>query len=733
MTIQTSRRNLLKGVAATGTALFIGYNTNGILSHTIANAAEKSDLTPLNPFVKIATDGTVTIILKHFEMGQGTTTGLTTLVAEELDADWDKVAIEFAPADHEKYKNLAFGAQGTGGSTAIANSYIQYRTAGAAVRALLVQAAAAKWGLKPKDISVEKGMVRAGDKSAHFGELIADAAKLPLPEKPTLKTADQFNLIGKTELSRKDNIDKTDGTALFAMDVKVPNMVYAVILRSPRFGGTLLSFETEKASKISGFLNAKAMPTKDGVAIYATSTWAAISARKAIEAKWDNSKAENRSTKEIGKTHLETLKKAPALQARKDNDFEKTNTAIASASKKVEAEFLLPYLAHAPMEPLNCVIEPHDNGKVTVHDGCQFPGLVHPAIAKILGLQPDQVKIKTYYAGGSFGRRATAKSDYATEAALAFKLLGGKKAVKLVWTREDDLAGGYFRPMAAHSVKIGLSDKGEISGWNHHVVSQSIVKGTPFEKALVKDGVDHTSIEGIADTEYEIPALSVGLTDWVSPIPVLWWRSVGHSHTAYVKEVSMDLAAKAAEKDPVQFRLNYLKSENKDQKRLAGVIKLAAEKAEWSKPLPKGWARGIAAHKSFGSYVAQVIEISSKDGDIKIERVVCAVDCGVAVNPDVIKAQMEGGIGFGLGAIMRNQITLNDGLVEQENFPDYEPLRINDIGKIEVHITPSVEAPTGVGEPGVPPAGPALANAIMALKGKPLLKLPLNENGVDFA
>ncbi len=733
MTIQTTRRNLLRGIAATGTALFIGYNTNNFLSHTIANAAENTDLDYLNPFVKITTDGTVTVILKHFEMGQGTTTGLTTLVAEELGAEWNKVEIEFAPADHAKYKNLAFGAQGTGGSTAIANSYIQYRTAGAAARAVLIEAAAAKWSLKPQDISIENGMITAREKSAHFGELIEAAAKLPLPEKPVLKTPDQFKLIGKTKISRKDNIGKTDGTAMFAMDVKVPNMVYAVILRSPRFGGTLESFESNKAKKIKGFIDAKPMPSKDGIAIYATSTWAAISARKVIEAKWNYSKAENRSTKEIAEKHIETLKKAPALQARKENDFDKTNKAIDKAAKKIEAEFLLPYLAHAPMEPLNCVIEPHENGSITLHDGCQFPGIVHPTIAKILDLKPDQVEIKTYYAGGSFGRRANAKSDYATEAALAYKILGDKKAIKLIWTREDDLAGGYYRPMAAHSVKIGLSDKGEISGWNHHIVSQSIVKGTPFEKALVKDGVDHTSIEGIADAEYEIPAFSVGLTDWVSPVPVLWWRSVGHSHSAYVKEVSMDLAAKAAGKDPVKFRLDYLKSDNKDQKRLAGVIKLAADKANWKKPLPKGWSRGIAAHKSFGSYVAEVVEISSNEGDIKIERVVCAVDCGVAVNPDIINAQMEGGIGFGLGAIMRNQITLDDGIVEQANFPDYEPLRINDIGKIEVHITPSTEAPTGIGEPGVPPAGPALANAIMALKGKPLLKLPLSENGVDFA
>ncbi len=735
MNIQTSRRDLLKGMAASGAALVIGFNPKGVLSSGIAQAAEKmgsAASSALNPFVKISADGIVTVVLKHFEMGQGTTTGLTTLVAEELDADWEKVQIEFAPADHEKYKNLAFGAQGTGGSTAIANSYMQYRTAGAAARAVIVEAAAKQWGVEAKDISIEKGVLKAGDKTGSYGDFIKDAATLKLPEKPTLKSSDQFNLIGKQELSRKDNSGKTDGTAMFAMDVKVPNMVYTVILRSPRFGGTLTSFNSEKAKAVKGFVDAKELANKAGVAVYASSTWSAIQARKAIEAKWDFSKAENRSTKDIINGHKELLAKDPQFNARKDGDFAKTNAAIDAAPKKVEAEFILPHLAHAPMEPLNCVIEPTADGGVILHDGCQFPALVHPTVAKVLELKPEQVSIKTYYAGGSFGRRANGQSDYAVEAALAFKALGGKTPVKLVWTREDDLAGGYYRPMAAHKVRIGITDKGEIAGWGHKIVTQSIAKGTPFEAGMVKEGVDDTSVEGVADAEYSIPQLAVGLTNWESPMHILWWRSVGHSHSAYVMEVAMDLAAKAAGKDPVEFRLGMLASDSKDHQRLSGVIKLAAEKADWGKALPKGRARGIAAHKSFNSYVAQVVEISSNDDDIKIERVVCAVDCGVAVNPDVINAQMEGGIGYALGAVMRNQITLDEGVVEQANFPDYEPLRITDIGKIDVHIVPSTEAPTGVGEPGVPPAGPALANAILSLTGKAPLTLPMAENGVSF-
>lgn len=721
-----SRRGFLKGMAATGAALTIGFSSSGLLV-----AGTKSTI--LNPFVRIGSDGTITAILKHFEMGQGTTTGLTTLIAEEMDADWEKIEIEFAASDNEKYKNLAFGVQGTGGSTAIANSYLQYRKAGAAAKELITRAAAKAWGIEQSAITVEKGVLTAGDKSAHYGEFLEAAAKLEPKAEPKLKDPKDFQLIGKEVISRKDNSGKTNGTAIFAMDVKVPNMVYAVILRSPRFGGKLKSFDTAKAKEVKGFLDAKAIQNGKAVAIYAASTWAAKSARDAIEARWDFTNAENRSTSEITAAHLETAKKEAEFNVLKDTSSEKANVAIEKADKKIEAAFFFPLLAHAPMEPLNCVIEPKEDGSIILHDGCQFPSLVHPTVAKILNLPQEKVTINTVYAGGSFGRRANGISDYAAEAAEAFKALGGKKAVKLVWMREDDLSGGFYRPMAAHAVKIGVNKDGTIAGWNHHIVTQSIIKNTPFEQFMIKDGVDDTSVEGIADAHYNLPNFAVGLTNWHSPVPVLWWRSVGHSHTAYAMEVAIDMAAKEAGQDPVAFRLALLNGDTKDQARLKGVIKLAADKAGWGTPLEKGRARGIAAHKSFNSYVAEVVEISDNDGEIKIERVTCAVDCGIPVNPDVIRAQMEGGIGYGIGHIMRDQITLDEGTVEQENFPDYEPLRIADIKTIDVHIVPSTEPPTGVGEPGVPPSGPALANAIFALRGKPVLKLPMAENGVEFA
>lgn len=725
MTIQSTRRSFLQGTIAAGAALTVGLSPSGLIA--AGNAAA-----PLNPFVKIATDGTVTVVLKHFEMGQGTTTGLSTLVAEELDADWGSLAIEFAPADNARYANLLFGAQGTGGSTAIANSYMQYRSAGAAAREVLVRAAAQAWDVDPASISVEKGVLKSGNHSAHFGEMAAAAAEITPSEKPALKASGDFHLIGNAKLARKDSRDKTIGATKFAMDVKIPGMVTAMIKRSPRFGGALVSFEAEPAKKIKGFIDAKAMPNGTGVVVYAKNTWAAIQAQGAIVAQWDNSAAENRSSGKMMDDHIALLEK-PEYQARKGADTEATKAAIDGATKIVEAEFQFPNLAHAPMEPLNCIIEPTATG-VRVHDGSQFPGITHPTVAAILQLKPEQVEVNTVFAGGSFGRRATPTSDYQAEAAMAFAVLGGKVPVKLVWSREDDLAGGYYRPMAAHRVKIGIGDDSKIAGWDHRIATKSIMKGTAFESFVVHDGVDHSSVEGISDSHYAVPEFSVGLSDFKTPIPVLWWRSVGHTHTAYVMEVMVDMAAEAAGADPVAFRLDLLSGGDKDQQRLAGVLKLAVEKSDWNKALPTGHGRGVAVHKSFNSYVAEVVEVSTNDGAVKIERVTCAVDCGIAINPDVVKAQMEGGIGYGLGAIMRNAITLDEnGEVEQANFPDYEPLRMPDIGSIDVHLVASSEAPTGVGEPGTPPSGPALANAIHAATGKRITRLPMDMNGIEFA
>lgn len=723
MGIDATRRGFLLGSGAA--ALVIGFTPKGVL------AAGGADAFDINPFVTINPDGSVTVVVKHFEMGQGTSTGLPTLVAEELDADWGQVKVAFAPSDNSRYANLAMGAQGTGGSTAIANSFMQYRQAGAAARDLLVRAAAQTWGVEPSEIAVERGLVTAGERQAEFADLLEIARQLTPAAEPKLKDPSQFRLIGNAQLPRKDSKGKTTGQTIFAMDVKVPGMVTAVIKRAPRFGGKLVSFDASGAEAIKGFIGAEALPNGAGVAVFAKSTWPAFQARDAVTAEWDFAAAENRSSDQLLADHVALLDQ-PQYLARPGSDFAATGAAIEGAAKVVEAEYHFPYLAHAPMETLNCVIEPTAKG-VRLYDGSQFPAITHPTVAAILGLEQDQVEIETVYAGGSFGRRATPTSDYQAEAAMAFALLNGKLPVKLVWSREDDLAGGYYRPMAAHRARIGLDAEGKIVGWDHRIAVKSIFKGGPLEAMLVHDGVDHTSIEGVADSPYAIPGFSVGLSDAETGVPALWWRAVGHTHNAFAMETLVDLAAEAAGKDPLDFRLELLAGDDKDRQRLRGVLELAAEKAGWGEALPDGRGRGLAVHKSFNSYVAQVVEISESDGWVKVEKVTCAVDCGIAVNPDVIKAQMEGGIGYGLGAVMRNEITLADGEVEQFNFPDYEPLRIADIGAIDVHILRSEEAPTGVGEPGVPPAGPALANAIRAATGKRVTQLPMTRSGVDFA
>ena len=715
MTVHLNRRAFLQGTA--GAALVIGFTPSGALATETTGGAQ------INPFVVIGADDSVTVIAKHFEMGQGTTTGLATLVAEELDADWAQVRVDWAPADESRYANLFMGSQGTGGSTAIANSYMQYRQAGAGARALLVQAAAKKWRVSPEQISVENGVLsEPGGRTARFSELLGVASKMLLPPEPPLKDPSAFKLIGKDRLPRKDSAAKTDGSATFAMDFHVDGMVTAVVARPPRFGGRLKSFNDNGARAVRGVIDVREIPR--GVVVYATGSWAAIKGREALEVEWDFAEAESRSTDEIMAEHMLALD-SDGLVARDDGD---ADAALDKAAKKVSAEFTFPFLAHAPMEPEVCVIKV-EGDKATVWDGCQFPSITKPTVAGVLGLAPENVEIITLYAGGSFGRRANPTSDYQAEAAMAAKALGDGRPVKLLWTREDDVQGGYYRPMFAHRIEAGLDENGKPVAWRHRLAGKSIMIGTPFEPMMVKDGIDATSIEGASTLPYAIPNLKLDIRNMETKVPVLWWRSVGSTHTAYSTEIVIDMLAEAAGADPVAFRLDLLK----EHPRHAGVLRLATEMANWGAPLPSGWGRGVAVHESFNSFVAEVVEVSTTDGPVKIERVVCAVDCGVAVNPDVIRAQMEGGIGYGLGAIMRNKITMTEGEVDQLNFWEYEPLRMSDMPKIEVHLMASTEAPTGVGEPGLPPVGPALANAIYAATGERPMRLPMTDSGVDFA
>jgi isoquinoline 1-oxidoreductase beta subunit len=717
--VRPSRRTFLKAagaVAAVG--LTIGFEWAGTGRRALAATMPDATFAP-NAFLRVAPDNSVTVIAKHVEMGQGAYTGIATIVAEELDANWQDVRVESAPADAKRYANLAFGTiQGTGGSSAMANSWMQLREAGAKARAMLVSAAAAQWQVPASELTTRDGSVHhaATNRTATYGSLASSAARLPVPDTVALKSPKDFRLIGQ-QVPRVDVPAKTNGTAQFTLDVTFPGMLVALLQRPPLFGATVKSFDASAAKAVPGVVSVVQVP--GGVAVVAKGFWAAKQGRDALKIEWDDSAAEKRSSDAIMAEYRQ-LAEQPGASARKDGD---ATQAIAGAAKKISATYTFPYLAHAPMEPLDAVVKlTADSCEIWAGD--QFQTVDQGNAARTAGLDPQQVKIHTLYAGGSFGRRANTRSDYIVEAVSIAKALGANGTpVKLQWTREDDIHGGLYRPMYFHKLDAGLTADGKLVGWRHRIVGQSILAGTPFASVMVKNGIDSTSVEGAANVAYAIPNLSVELTTTQTGVPVLWWRVVGSSHTAFAVEAFIDEAAHAAGKDPFAFRRDLLAHEP----RMRGVLELAAQKAGWdpAKPLPKGRGRGIAVAEAFKTFVAQVAEVSvDKDGNVKVERVVCAVDCGTPINPDVIAAQMEGGIGFGLGAALHSAITLKDGKVEQNNFDGYQVLRFAEMPKVEVHIVQSGEAPTGVGEPGVAPVGPAVANAIFAATGRRIQSLP---------
>jgi isoquinoline 1-oxidoreductase subunit beta len=675
-----------------------------------------------NAFIRIGTDNTVTVVVKHLEMGQGTYTGLPTLVAEELDADWAQIRAVGAPADARQYNNLFWGqAQGTGGSTAIPNSYEQMRKAGAAARAMLVAAAAEKWKAPASEIKVSRGVVTWRDRRATFGQLAADAAKQPVPAEVALKDPKDFVYIGKPA-RRTDARAKSNGTALFTQDVKLPGMLTAVVLHPPRFGAKLKSFDPAKAKAVKGVQEVVSFstPESNGVAVLAKDYWTAKNGRDALVSEWDEDSAFKMSSSDI-LAEYKKLAATPGTPARKEGDAE---SALKNAARTLEASYEFPYLAHAALEPMNCVVKLDSQG-CEIWNGEQFQTADQAAVAQLLGLKPEQVKLNQLYAGGSFGRRANPKSDFVLEAAAIAKAIGGKAPVKLVWGREDDMRAGWYRPMYYHTLQAGVDAQGNLVAWKHVIVGQSILTGTAFESMMVKDGVDATSVEGASNLPYAIANLAVSLHSPKMGVPVQWWRSVGSTHTAFATECFLDEIARETKKDPFELRRALLGKHPRHK----AVLEAAAARAGWGKPLPAGRARGIAVHESFNTYVAQVVEISAK----KIERVVCAVDCGVAVNPNIIAMQMESGIGYGLSAALTGAITLKDGLVEQSNFHDYPILRMNEMPRIETVIIPSTEKPTGVGEPATPVIAPALANAMLALNGKAIRALPLSAQGISFA
>ncbi|HSI24393.1 MAG TPA: xanthine dehydrogenase family protein molybdopterin-binding subunit [Methylotenera sp.] len=716
--LNISRRTFIKASALVAGGLVIGFTIPHAKRFLMPGATptdaakDTSKLPAPNAFLRIAPDNTITVMLAHSEMGQSIWTTLPMLIAEELDADWGKIKVEHASAAPE-YAHTAYGLQITGGSSTTWSEFDRYRQAGALTRALLISAAAEKLGASADSLKTENGFILSGDKKISYGELAEAAAKLETPKTITLKDPKDWKIIGKAT-KRLDGPEKINGTAIFGQDIQFEGLMTAMVARSPVFGGKVKTFDASATKKIKGVQKVVQVPT--GVAVIASNYWAAKTGREALKVDWDLGENASLDSKALF-AEYKKLAATTGLIAAKAGD---NKTAMTKAEKFVEAEYALPYLAHSPMEPLNCAVKIEKDG-CEIWTGTQMQGTDQAAAAKILGLKPEQVKIHTLFLGGGFGRRANPAADFVSEAVQVAKAAG--IPVKTVWSREDDVKGGYYRPMFVHKAKIALDANGMPSAWEHVAVGQSIMAGTPFEAFQIKDGIDATSVEGTADSPYlkSIPNYQVSLHTVKSTIPVLWWRSVGHSHTAFVMESLIDELADLAKKDPLEYRRALLK----DHPRHLAALNLAAEKADWGKPLPKGVFRGIAVHESFGSFAAQVAEVSVDKDGVKVHRIVSAIDCGLAVNPDSLKAQMESSVSYGLGAAMQSEITFKDGMVVQSNFHDYQVMRMANMPKVEVYIVQSTEKMGGVGEPGLPPVAPAVTNAIFAATGKRIRTLPI--------
>ena len=712
-----SRRQFFKTSAGGAAGLVIGFYLPGrsVLARTLAQeapAAAAPKLPSPNAFLRIGSDESVTVLLAHSEMGQGIWTTLPMLLAEELECDWSKVRVEHAPAA-PAYAHTAYGMQMTGGSTTTWSEFDRYRQVGALAREMLIRAAAQQWGVDPKSCRAANGFVTQGGKSLSYGKLAAAAQKLSPPASVELKAPKDWKRIG-TPTKRLDSPEKVTGRAQFGMDVHFPGLMTAVVARAPVFGGKVKSFQAEKAKAVPGVKTVVAVPS--GVAVVAEHFWAAKLGRDALQIEWDLGPSAALDTDRM-REEFRALARSPGLKAAAAGD---ADAAMRKAASRLEAEYELPYLAHATMEPLNCTVRLGPD-QCEIWTGTQFQTPDQAAAAKIAGLRPEQVKISTMFLGGGFGRRANPATDFVSEAVHVAKAAG--MPVKVVWTREDDMRGGYYRPMWLHRFSVGLDAAGLPVAWRQTIVGQSIIEGTPFAPILIKDGVDGTSVEGAADSPY-VKGTADHRVELHSPkpgIPVLWWRSVGHSHTAFAMEGFVDELAHAAGQDPLEYRRRLLKNDPRHLK----ALNLAAEKAGWGKPLPRGRSRGIAVHESFGSFVAQVAEVSVEGNRIRVHRVVCAVDCGVCVNPAGVAAQMESGVVFGLSAALYGELRFKEGRVQQSNFHDYPLLRLQEMPQVETHIVKSAEKSGGVGEPGTPPIAPAVANAVFAATGKRLRRLPL--------
>ena len=702
-----TRRRFVIGATSSVAGLVLAFHVPERVVRPVKVAPRETPPPPANAFLRIAPDDTVTVVLAHSEMGQGIWTSLAMLIAEELDCDWAKVRSEHAPAD-AVYGVPGVGLQITGGSTTTRVEFDRYRTVGATAKNMLLRAAAARWNVAPEQLVAEKGVIRNGAQSLRYGEVANDAMNLDPPAKVKLKEPNEWTLLGKPT-RRLDSLEKVTGRATFGIDVAFPGLRTAVVLRPPAFGAKLVRFDATASLSVPGV--EKVVKTQNGIAVVAKHFWAAQRGRDALVVDWQLPKGGTDSDALIAEYRRKA--KAPGASVVAVGDVE---SALSAASTKLVSEYDVPYLAHAPMEPLNCAVK-IDGDRCEIWTGTQFQSGDQMAAAKILGTTIDKVQIHTTFLGGGFGRRGNPYSDFVAEAVTVAKAAG--LPVKVVWTREDDIRGGYYRPAYVHRIQVATDPNGNPSAWDHVIVGQSILGDPPFAD---KNGVDRTSVEGTESPYVEgVRARRVTLHTTRTSVPVLWWRSVGNTHTAFAIESMIDELAHAAKRDPLEYRLALLDK----QPRFVAALTLAAEKAGWSAPPLPGRARGLAVHESFGSIIAEVAEVSVDGRQIRVHAVTCAVDCGSALNPLGIEAQMQSAIVFGLSAALHGKLTIKDGHVQESNFHDYPPLRMFEAPQISVHVIQSGEPIGGIGEPAVAPVAPAVANAVFALTQQRLRTLPL--------
>jgi isoquinoline 1-oxidoreductase beta subunit len=708
-----SRREFLKTTLA-GTGLTIAASLTPFGSRLLSAQEVKQGLFSPSVWIRITPDNIVTIVVNKSEMGQGVTTSLPMIAADELEADWKQIRFKEAPGG-EKYIDPNLGMQLTGGSTSVRHMYEPLRKASAAAREMLRTAAAQTWGVPVNECTASKNTVRTAKsgKSLTYGELCEKASQLQVPQNPPLKAESKFKLVG-TSLPRLDIPDKVSGKAIFGIDSFVPDMLYAAIARPPAYGAKTISYDKEAAEKIPGVQ--KVATIDHGIAVCATFPEVAWKGRDALKAKWDKGSNPELSNETLEKTFMDGLKKEGAIAVNRGN----AENAVTQSAKKIEATYLLPYLAHVTMEPMNCTAHVSEN-RCDIGVPTQNQSGTIEVAEKLTGLKPEQIHVHTTYLGGGFGRRGFV--DYVEEAIQISKAAG--KPIKLIWTREEDIQHDSFRPGYCCTIKGGVDGKGRMIAWSHKIVVQSIFER--FAPQMIKNGIDPAAVDGIAEMDYEIPNLHVEYVKMELPIPVGFWRSVGNTQNGFTKETFVDELAYAAKKDPLEFRLNHLK--NPTARR---VLRVVAEKAGWGKPPKKGEGRGIAYHFSFGTHVAQVAEVSAnkKDGSMEVHRVACAVSCGLMVNPNIIIAQMRGAIIMGLSAAMKEKIDFANGGVQTANFYNYNELRMNEAPEIEVHLVKTKDAMGGIGEPGLPPIAPAVANALFKAAGVRMYRLPMTPENV---